>query len=153
MDKKKFFRNIDRSGGEDSCWLWQKSKRSHGYGNAWDKHKGKIVYAHRAAYELANGPIPKGMHVCHHCDTPACVRPDHLFLGTPASNAADRNAKGRHSRGERHGRAKLCENDVREIKDLAAASRYFYREIAAMYGVSRSAICLITAGKRWCHLA
>ncbi len=82
---------------EPGCWLWMGSTRSGGYGGF---HVGGTtkVGAHRYAYERANGPIPHGLWVLHRCDTPTCVRPDHLFLGTAIDNYRDMVAKGRRGR-------------------------------------------------------
>lgn len=84
-----------------TCWLWSASKNDTGYG--WFKRDGRMRGAHRMAYELRRGKIPSGMSVLHRCDTPACVRPAHLFLGTQADNVRDMLAKGRGNPGGHKG--------------------------------------------------
>lgn len=82
---------------ESGCLEWQRSKIKHGYGNF--VMNGVAWLAHRFAYELAFGPFPKELFVCHKCDNPSCLNPDHLFLGTNEDNQKDKIAKGRHARG------------------------------------------------------
>src|SRR3990167_11268090 len=98
------------------CWIWTGTIYSTGYGIVWNR--GHREGAHRVAYALSIGAIPDGMFVCHHCDTPACVRPDHLFLGTHDDNMRDAFLKGRKARGESHGSAKLSCDDVEHMKRL-----------------------------------
>lgn len=103
--------------------------------------------AHRAFYELFNSPIPGGLHVCHRCDTPLCVNPAHLFLGTRSDNTQDAIKKGRWvaSPGERNGTAILKEAEVLAIyTDIRTQGC-----IAAEYGVHRTTINLIKTGKKW----
>lgn len=86
----------------DACWEWQGAARYRGgYGKIYGASAGRPQAAHRYSWELHNGPIPDGMVVGHHCDNPACVRPDHLFVGTQADNMRDASAKGRMWKGPR----------------------------------------------------
>lgn len=122
---EKFWARVQKS---DECWEWMGPRRKHGYGCFCPKH-GTVFPAHRVAWELTYGPIPEGMCVCHRCDNPPCVRPDHLFLGTKADNSADMARKGRSTRGRKQWRNKLAPEDVPQADRMYAAGAS-YREIA-----------------------
>lgn len=98
-DETTFSRFKSKTRREEGCLLWMGVRNNMGYGQFW--FKGKHGLAHRAAWELTFGPIPKGLNVLHHCDNQACVDPTHLTLGTQADNAADMVAKGRSTRNTR----------------------------------------------------
>lgn len=121
-----------------ACWLWP-GPLSHGYGALHGKR------AHRVVYEAAYGPVPPGLHVLHRCDTPACVRPSHLFLGTQADNIADKVAKGRQAKGEGNNHAKLTESQVRAIRSSSKSGAALARE----YGIAISTACRIKNGTTW----
>lgn len=122
------------------CWLWTSGWDSDGYGLATGNKK-----AHRLSYERSVGPIPIGACVCHRCDTPACVNPAHLFLGTNAENTADRKMKGRGSMGASSPHAKLTEAQVMEI----LTSKESKRALASRFGVTPGAIAHIRRGSSW----
>jgi hypothetical protein len=140
--------------GPNDCWNWQAASWV-GYGQF--RANGKMIRAHRFSYELHHGPIPKGQHVCHSCDNPSCVNPAHLFLGTPAENAADSKAKGRtlssakSHPGELHGRAILTRQVVLEIRKRHAAGE---RQVvlAAQYGLSKGGIAQVVHYRTWKHI-
>lgn len=118
---------------------------SHGYGITGPKSVDRR--AHRASYQAFRGPIPRGLFVCHRCDTPSCVNPDHLFLGTVYDNNADRKAKGR-ARGE-WGRNRITEREaLRALQAVDVPAGEMAREL----GVARSTIASIRNGSTWGHL-
>lgn len=114
--------------------------------------KGKRWYAHRYSYTLAHGSIPEGMVVCHRCDNPPCVNPDHLFLGDTRANMHDAATKGRMSHGERHHSAKLTEAKVKEIRARYAGGGCSYKGLAREYDVFDQAIKYAVIGKTWARV-
>lgn len=92
LDKFKKYYEIDNN---SDCWLWKGGTNNVGYGMIRDGIGMRT--AHRVSYELHVGPIPKGKHICHSCDNPKCVNPNHLWVGTHSENMLDSWAKGRHS--------------------------------------------------------
>jgi predicted XRE-type DNA-binding protein len=140
----------------DGCWLWQGVRTWNGYGRFYLRDRGKHVGAHRYAWERANRPLLPGEIVRHHCDTPLCVRPDHLAVGSQGDNLHDAAIKGRlggavHGKGERHRFAKLRDEDVPKIRALLASGLQ-QREIASRFGVHQSQISRISSGSRWRHV-
>lgn len=142
------------------CHIWTAASNHKGYGRFWDGLK--PVYAHRYSYEINSGqPIPQDFCVLHKCDTPPCVRYDHLFLGTNAENSTDRHSKGRDDirylkrgiilLGERNGRAKLDDAAVAYIREnYVLMSREFGTvALGRRFGVSNALVGLIVRNKNW----
>lgn len=141
----RFWSKIDKKASK-SCWTWLASKNNDGYGRF---GIGKKVYqSHRLSYYLHYGDFDQTMLVLHKCDMPACVNPNHLFLGTNKENTADRVKKGRSCAGSRHARAKIKEDDVAAIKNLLA-SGLTLRHVASIYNVAASTVSNIKTGKSW----
>lgn len=156
-DEERFWSKVRKA--EAGCWNWTKGSGSSGYANL-KLSNGKSMSVHRYSWELHNGPIPDNLWVLHKCDNRVCVRPDHLFLGTPQDNALDMVAKGRNlpavlaSRqrpGVLNAKAKLDDDKVREIRDLRS-SGMVYREIASRFGVSLETCMAVVKGKTWKHV-
>lgn len=130
------------------CWLWT-GNVSEGYSCMYGTLyvNGRTIRAHRVSYTLYKGEIPSGMIVMHRCDTPLCVNPDHLSIGTNADNNADMDAKGRRRapRGEYNGHAKLTADDVATIRASSARSV----DLAGKYGVTIQNISSIRRRKSW----
>jgi len=140
---------VDKSAGPNACWPWIGARTYQDYG-AFGVLK-KTYRAHRLIYEIVNGTFDKSLLVCHRCDNPPCCNPAHLFLGTHADNAQDKNNKGRQSRGEKNGRAKLTARNVLFIR-LRYEPRdavFGAKPLAARFNVSDRLIQQIVANKIW----
>lgn len=123
----RFWKHVSKGAG---CWEWTGATYEGGYGNfRIDARKGESIGAHRFSYELHVGPIPDGLFVCHHCDNPPCVNPEHLFLGTHKENMHDMFRKGRN------GNVALTREEECEVKGLVAEG-WDKQWIADAYGVS-----------------
>lgn len=153
---KRFWDKVNKTEG---CWLWTAWTNNKGYGalswkHPWGGYQNKL--AHRISWELANGEIPPGMCILHKCDTPSCVRPDHLFLGTKKDNSQDMLRKGRHYhhevRGEEHPGSKITAAQVKYARLLYFAERRSAPEIAEFFGLSKHIIADIMRGKTWTHI-
>lgn len=163
----------------ESCWLWTGRKDKDGYAKCCFRNKSGYSL-HRLMWELNHGEIPNGLLVCHKCDTPACVRPDHLFLGSVKDNIRDMWRKGRAARqvnpmlyentrkfgdensnrkhpeatarGERAGLAKLTASQVLEIRQIKYVPGMSLIEIALKYGVTPQNVRQIILNRTWRHL-
>jgi hypothetical protein len=94
-DKERFIEKVEQPANGSACWVWTAARCSDGYGNFY--FGGRVVPAHRAALALFRGVDAGDRLVCHRCDNPRCVNPDHLFVGTHQDNADDKMRKGRHT--------------------------------------------------------
>lgn len=139
----RFWARVEKT---ETCWLWSGGRDPDGYGEF------NGTRAHRASWELHNGPIPNGLWVLHHCDNPPCVRPDHLFLGSSADNTADKVAKGRHRLGADHGMAIVTEVQVKEIRERYRRGGISQTTLGAEYGLSQTSVSQIVLKKCWKHI-
>ena len=159
MDR--FWEKVNKT---DSCWEWTGAKIPDGYGSI--RFNGKPQGAHRVSWILNNGEVPNGLFVCHKCDNRLCVRPDHLFLATNRENILDAKSKGRLATGERnglrkhpesilrgskHGRSRVNEEQVEEIRSMYALGKS-QKEIGAKFGLYHSTVWSIVHGVNWRHL-
>lgn len=162
----RFWKKVDKSG---NCWIWTGDRTSKGYGRI--SKDGVRIGTHRYSWLIHNGTIPKGLCVCHTCDNPPCVNPDHLWLGTNLENQQDMTKKGRRvinmvglhsfegrklqlenvSRGERHIRSKFTNNKIYEVRALWETG-YTINGLARTYGVAVNTMNSILKRKTWKHI-
>lgn len=155
-----FWKKVNKT---DGCWLWTGKVAKDGYGQfsvtlprvglaVGQPTKQRHVRAHRYSWELTNGhPPPSGLVVLHGCDTPLCVRPDHLSVGTQLENRLDCKNKGRTAKGERSGQAKLSAGQVLEIRRQAKAGVPI-ADLAKTNGISCPGVYAIINRRTWAHL-
>jgi len=129
-------------GGQKDCWEWVGKKDKDGYGCT--NYKTRNLRAHRAAWMVNKGAIPKGICVCHSCDNPSCVNPSHLFLGTVAENNRDRDMKGRMGRGN----SRFYKDDVIKMRSLHLEGES-YSEIGRIFGTSATTVRRVVLKITW----
>lgn len=130
------------------CHLWIGAKLPKGYGFMKLPRERRQIYAHRLAYLIHYGEIPDRMQVCHRCDNPSCVNPEHLFVGSSQDNHDDMKVKGRSTYGERNARAKLTDEQVAQIR-MAAEAGESNEAIAERFGIHKATVSRIAVGSRW----
>jgi hypothetical protein len=138
MNKKDFLSKIKTSEG---CSIWDGYKTQKGYGEV--VFEKKLWYAHRLSYFLNIGDIPEGKLVCHKCDNPACIKPDHLYIGDPIDNSSDMVKKGRSHKGY-----KLSDDDIKDILISHFDKKESNESLSKRYNISDGNVSLIVNGKR-----
>lgn len=142
----------------EGCWLWQGQTDRKGYGRFTPAGRhpsgcGNQLMAHRYSWEITHGPVPVGLWVLHRCDRPACVNPDHLFLGDALSNVQDMDRKGRRVAvgfpGVSNPRSIVSAADAAEIRRLYATGEWTYPELGAKFGLRRAAVGNVITGNHW----
>lgn len=133
---ERFWSKVAKMPGDDACWEWTAHTDRAGYGEI-DKCR-----AHRMSYYLATGIDPAHLFVCHHCDNPPCVRPSHLFLGSPADNADDMRCKGRAT-----ARKKVNDQQAEQILLVWGEGELTHRQVADRFGISRKQAARIIRGE------
>lgn len=139
---------------KNECWEWKAGKSGYGefcVGN------GKNIGAHRVSWMIAHKrEIPKGFLICHHCDNPVCVNPEHLFLGTPRDNILDYSQKGfkrirkpGYGVGEKNNFSKLTWLKIEKIRELYATGNYSQKQLGKMFETDKTNISLIVRNKAW----
>ena len=126
---------------ESGCWEWRNGSRSGGYGEVMIGGKKRGV--HRVSYEEFKGKIPKGKRICHHCDNPRCVNPEHLYAGDAKTNSMDVVARGQSLK------FKLNREDVENIKKMFQTGAYTMGGLARLFGVTPGTICHIIHNETW----
>lgn len=142
-----FWSKVDKSG---DCWMWMASSlKSNGRGQFPNARRyGGSTSPYRFSWQIHFGPIPKGMLICHHCDNPLCVNPQHLFLGTHADNTQDMVSKGRSCKGNRNGQAKATEELITKVREF----RGTHQEASEFFGIPRRRIISYRRGDTWNYL-
>jgi hypothetical protein len=127
---------------ENECYEWNLLCNSKGYGVC--TYKNKRWYAHRLSFNLHGGELLPGMHVCHSCDNPACINPEHLFQGTPKDNEQDKIKKQRNVRGLKSHHAKLSLQDINLVLSLKGKASAV--KVSKMFHVSQQTISRVWRG-------
>jgi hypothetical protein len=171
---ERFWSRVDTSG---DCWIWTGAKSRHGYGTFWAGGVRGRIGAHRWALEQACGEVLDGKYICHRCDNPSCVRPEHLFAASQADNLADAKQKGRlrppsardgnshkntvtidlavgvgavgGSPKKHNGMAKLDSDTVLEIRRKYIDGGVSTRQLAAEYGLGKTTVANVVVGRTW----
>ncbi|MEG5063131.1 HNH endonuclease signature motif containing protein [Microcoleus sp. B3-A4] len=145
--KKRFEKHVI---SKDNCWLTDLWCNDKGYPKI--SLNKKRINASRVSFQLYKGEIPEGIFVCHKCDNPSCVNPEHLFLGTHKENMRDMVEKGRSNKGSKNPQSKLTEKEVFQIKALLLETNLTVERISILFEVSRRTIGYIKQNNIWKHV-
>lgn len=138
---------------ERGCWIWNHAKNQFGYA-IFTLQNRIICVGHRYVWQLCNGPIPYGLIICHHCDTPSCVNPDHLCLGTQKDNIRDMIQKGRmgwRPKGEQQHSSIFTKTQIREMRRMHSKGLKIV-EIWPKFGGSYQSVRRAIRGISWAHI-
>lgn len=148
--EERFWSKVSKT---DGCWIWQGTRGRSGHGAL--KVAGKMVGAHRLSWEFANGPIPPGAYICHRCDNPPCVCPNHLYAGDSTTNMRDRverGDRGAWASGSDHVNAVLTEDQVSDLRRLHQTGQWSQRQLAAHFGIAQVSVGRIVRREYWRHI-
>ena len=151
----RFWSKVQKLPEPNDCWVWTGflNEKMYGRFSIRKNRKSTLIFSHIYSWELYSGrPVPKdcSIVVCHKCDHPWCVNPQHLFLGTQQDNIDDKCAKGRQAKGETHGLSKLTEEQVKEIRSLYP--KINGKQLAKMYGIADVNIYKLLKRETWGHI-
>lgn len=152
--QKRFWRKVMIAEDTTHCWTWRGATTPFGYGTLTAEVGNRRVnlLAHRISYFIRHKGIPDKAFVCHSCDNPACVNPDHLFLGANRDNQLDKVRKKRHAFSENHGKRILSCEKVQQIRVLSFFLKSSCADLAELFGISYAGIASVIDGKNWKHL-
>lgn len=150
---RNFWKKVHKLGNESGCWIWGGAEHSCGYGQmSFSIPYVRQFRCHRLSLAIHGIEFSDRDVVCHKCDTPLCVNPTHLFVGTHALNHLDCVAKRRHVMGEMSSNAKLSAEAVREIRECAKSEKGWQRKMMEKYGVSKSVVSCAAHKRTWKHV-
>lgn len=148
--RRRFWAKVKKGPG---CWVWTGGCDQDGYGLVQaSRPSTATLRAHRIAWQLHYGEHPRDRLICHSCDNPGCVRPDHLFVGSPAENTRDAASKGRMARGERNAAARLGPEQVKALRKEYRAGGVSQVSLGRKYGISQSQVSVIVRCESWRHI-